>query len=531
MTKRQFSLFLAGLALALVIFGGSLGRRHLYDSDEARFALLAQDILTRGDWLLPRLRGEPYMNKPPLFIWLIVLVSLPGRRVTEFTAQLPAALGAAGAVMGTALIGARLWGRRVGFAAALILGTSVGYVHHAGLVLTDMVLACFMILALYSFYTGILHGSLLAMATGYGLVGLAVLSKGPAGFLVLAPAAAAAFDRHGWRGWRALAPLIGLGVLTVLLVPFALTYLTRDAHRYLATVWRGDYLEWVSHPTEQPASPFFPLGSLIAGTLPWSLFPPLFFWRGGSRWRADEGGRWVSYWLGLMLLAFLLIAAKRARYLLPLYPALALLLAQRIDQLRSVRVASLSCRLNAAIWIAGCGVGLTVLLGWWRPDLSPYVLVFFPESFVALALTAVLLTLGGLGGGLSLWRGRVWPAALSVALTSAALLVVVGAGYPARFNATYDIPGLAARARAALGPSDELVTYQYGRLSLDFYLGRSVPELSDLSALHRLMAGSGRVLCVLEERRLPRDEARRWIVLDRRVIGGRTVLLVANRSA
>jgi hypothetical protein len=232
-----------------------------------------------------------------------------------------------------------------------------------------------------------------------------------------------------------------------------------------------------------------------------------------------------------MLLAFLLVAAKRTRYLLPLYPALALLLAQRIGELRSVRVPSRLCRLNGAIWIAGCGVPLTVLLGWWRPNLSPYVLVFFPESSVGLALTAAVLIAGGLGGGLSLWRGHVWPATLSVALTSAALLVVVGAGYPARYNAAYDIWGLAARARAALGPSDELVTYQYGTLSLDFYLERSVPELSDPSDLHRLMAGSGRVLCVLEERRLPRDEARRWIVLDRRVIGGRPVLLVANRSA
>ena len=201
MTKRQFSLVLAGLALALVIFGGSLGRRHLYDSDEARFALLAQDILTRGDWLLPRLRGEPYMNRPPLFIWLIVLVSLPGRRVTEFTAQLPAALGAAGAVMGTALIGARLWGRRVGFAAALILGTSVGYVHHAGFGVNG-------------------YGSRLL----YDSCSLLLLyrhpprkrprisrvrtcrpgrpEQGASGIPGHCPGGAAAFDRHGWRGWR-----------------------------------------------------------------------------------------------------------------------------------------------------------------------------------------------------------------------------------------------------------------------------------------------------------------------------------------
>jgi 4-amino-4-deoxy-L-arabinose transferase-like glycosyltransferase len=531
MTKRQFGLFLAGLVLAVVVFGGSLGRRHLYDSDEARFALLAQDILARGDWLLPRLRGEPYMNKPPLFIWLIALVSRPGRRVTEFTAQLPAALGAAGAVIGTALIGARLWGLRVGLVAALILGTSAGFVHHTGLVLTDMVLTCFMVLSLYAVYIGLLESSPRAMSVGYGLVGLAVLSKGPVGFLALAPAAAAAFDRHdGWRGWRALSPLVGLGILTVLLVPFALTYLTRGADQYRA-VWQGDYLAWVTGPSEQPASPLFPLASLVAGTLPWSLLLPLLFQGWRSRLRADEGSRWILYWLGIMLAAFLFVAAKRTRYLLPLYPALSLLLAQRIDWLRSARLPSLWYRVTAALWIAGSSVALALLLGAWRSSLRLDVLAFFPESPVEVAVAAAAVIAGALLGGLLLLQGRILFAVLTGAVSVATLLIIAQVGYPARYNAAYDMPELAARARAALGPTDELITYQYGKLSLDFYLERPVPELTDASVLRRVMAGPGRVLCVAEERRLSQGDVARWVVLDRLIIGGRPIVLLANRSA
>ena len=72
---------LAGAAL----IGVQLAARTFATNDEARFPLLAQDILARGDWLRPRLNGVGYFNKPPLLAWLIALVSWPFGRVTEWT--------------------------------------------------------------------------------------------------------------------------------------------------------------------------------------------------------------------------------------------------------------------------------------------------------------------------------------------------------------------------------------------------------------------------------------------------------------
>jgi 4-amino-4-deoxy-L-arabinose transferase-like glycosyltransferase len=71
---------------AAVMVGVDLGRRILTTNDEARFPLLAQDILTRGDWLFPVLNGTVYHNKPILLAWLITLVSWPVGYVTQFTA-------------------------------------------------------------------------------------------------------------------------------------------------------------------------------------------------------------------------------------------------------------------------------------------------------------------------------------------------------------------------------------------------------------------------------------------------------------
>ena len=80
----------AVLAFTALVVGVPAGRAPLWDPNEARYMLLARDILDRGGWFIPDLRGEPYLNKPQLFFWSIAVASLPGGEVTEWTAALPA---------------------------------------------------------------------------------------------------------------------------------------------------------------------------------------------------------------------------------------------------------------------------------------------------------------------------------------------------------------------------------------------------------------------------------------------------------
>ena len=75
------------LALALLAFAIPAGRRPVWSSDEARFAIPAQDVVEHGRWLVARVRDEPYLNKPQLYFRAIALVSLPGGRV--ITAAIP----------------------------------------------------------------------------------------------------------------------------------------------------------------------------------------------------------------------------------------------------------------------------------------------------------------------------------------------------------------------------------------------------------------------------------------------------------
>ena len=108
--RLRDALLVVLVAAALVL--PPVGQRLIVNSHEARFALLARDMLERHVWFDARLRGQPYRNKPPLHPWTIVASSwLPGR-VSAGAAQLPSALAAIATVLGTFLLGDRLFHRR-----------------------------------------------------------------------------------------------------------------------------------------------------------------------------------------------------------------------------------------------------------------------------------------------------------------------------------------------------------------------------------------------------------------------------------
>ena len=117
--------------LAAVLTVPRLGHRQIVGSHEAVFPIVARDIVERGAWMGAELRGLPYRNKPPLYPWAIAALSWPAGRVTEITARVPVILAAIGSVVGTFLLGARLFGRRAGLWAALILLTSVVFFDQA----------------------------------------------------------------------------------------------------------------------------------------------------------------------------------------------------------------------------------------------------------------------------------------------------------------------------------------------------------------------------------------------------------------
>ncbi len=156
---RSRLVLVAVLAFAAIVVGLPAGRAPLWDPNEARYMLLARDILDRGRWLVPDLRGEPYLNKPQLFFWSVAVASLPGGEVTERTAALPAVLSSVATVAAVFAIGARTWGVGAGAMAALVLASTIGFFaigHHGQ---SDVMVTAWTWWALY--------GLLVARRAGY----------------------------------------------------------------------------------------------------------------------------------------------------------------------------------------------------------------------------------------------------------------------------------------------------------------------------------------------------------------------------
>jgi len=124
---RSRAALVAVLAFAALVLGLPAGRAPIWDPNEARYMLLARDILDSGRWLIPDLRGEPYLNKPQLFFWSVAVASLPGGEVTERTAALPAVVSSVATVAVVFAIGARTWSLGAGAIAALVLTSTIGF--------------------------------------------------------------------------------------------------------------------------------------------------------------------------------------------------------------------------------------------------------------------------------------------------------------------------------------------------------------------------------------------------------------------
>jgi len=115
---------LLGFCFFLFILG--VGRWDLWNPDEPRYAEVAKEMVERGGWILMHVNGNTYVDKPPLFFWLIAFSSFLWRGFTSFSARFPSAFLSTLTVLLTFFLGKKLYGSRTGFLSALILATSEG---------------------------------------------------------------------------------------------------------------------------------------------------------------------------------------------------------------------------------------------------------------------------------------------------------------------------------------------------------------------------------------------------------------------
>jgi 4-amino-4-deoxy-L-arabinose transferase-like glycosyltransferase len=323
--KRGVGTLAAGAALLLCFDAGT---RVLATNDEARFAVLARDVLEHGTWLVPRLGDTAYLNKPPLVAWLIALVSWPAGGVTQATAVWPSLVAALSVVLATWWIGRRLWDQAVGLTAGFLVLTMHGLFTHARTAMPDLVLCLAMTGAMAAYGAAGFGARPRPMLLCHLLLALGFLAKGPAALLGLLVIAAhgLATGKDPWP--QRLAPLRGAAVIPLVIAPWWLAAVHSRGAGFVHETVVTDWLEWFRPlATLNAHALLWPFVQVLEVALPWSVLLPLAL---VALARARDRQPDVAFplaWLGVVFAVVALSHQQRMRYYLPLCPAAALLLA------------------------------------------------------------------------------------------------------------------------------------------------------------------------------------------------------------
>jgi 4-amino-4-deoxy-L-arabinose transferase-like glycosyltransferase len=471
MSRVRGALLVAVLAALLVL--PPLGQRVLAPSDEVRFVLYARDVAEHGAMFDVHVRAKLFREKPPLFAWLIALSSLPSGRITAASAQLPVALAAVAAVVFTFLAGDRLLGRRAGVLGGLALAVTYGFFTHSQLILPDMLVVACVCAAMYALivWQRAEQPGRLGPIAFYVAVAGAVYAKGPVGLLPVLIAGVWLWSEHGPAGLRRLwhpgGALAGALVTLTWVVPFV----TMGGGTFAEAVIWEDWIRWY---VGRPRIVNLAIDAALM-CLPWTLVLPLVL-AAAARNRRAPAVRLLLTWLLVSFLVIMPIANQRTRYLLPMTPPLALLVAWWA-QAELAAFPVVRRVLAALILAAGCVIVVAISWPLSFGARQPSYLTGLSWSSLPFLVAATVMMLS-LAWGLD----AAAPRAL-MGGTMAAMALALGYGiwpHNRDYNAAWDFPGLAAAVeRQARG--GEVAVFGGRWFALDYYLGRRVSSTHTLA--------------------------------------------------
>lgn len=348
---------------------------HLLEPDEGRYAQIPREMLNRGDWVVPHLQGKPYLDKPPLLYWLVML-SYQAFGVSESAARLVPALAVHATILTVYLVGRRSLGERSAFWGGLFLTVAPGFTGMGRLLILDGLLTFWVTLTLLATFEAIRGGRLRVgwWYLGALAAGLGVLTKGPVPFLLMIPPIWLHRRLSGNRvpiGWRHLFGFAG--VAAAINMPWYAAVFARQPVFLRYFFWEHNVLRFVQ-PFDhlQPVWYYLPivLGGLLPGTV--LLYGLARHLSSGNPDHVAARTPALGFWLlaGLWCVFFFsLSGSKLPTYVLPAFPCLCLAVGDFVARTRwGERWVT---RTGVATTAAVLAVGFYAAVPWYAERRSP----------------------------------------------------------------------------------------------------------------------------------------------------------------
>lgn len=343
--QSELRFFAALILLALAfIFYGSAGMPFL-GPDEPRYAEVAREMQASGDWITPRLAGIEWFEKPALTYWAAAAgYSIFG--VSEFAARFGVGLMALGGSLLILLFGRRVGSPVFGYLAAAVLISSCLWIGLGRGATFDMPLAFTMELALVGFYLWMRDPRRVAGNPFFWLfsigLGLAVLAKGLVG-IILPLAIVGLYLLISRRLREVLRPAVLLPGACIFLVTAAVWYgpvIARHGRVFIDEFFIAHHFQrYLSNRYRHPQPVWFFVAIILAGIFPWSFFLISRIrrafaggWRTIVERRFDDLTLFLWLWVLVPLIFFSFSGSKLPGYILPVFPAVAMLIAQELER-------------------------------------------------------------------------------------------------------------------------------------------------------------------------------------------------------
>ncbi len=456
--RREFGWF---MLIALAVLAAGIGLRDPWPPDEPRFALVARQMLESGQWLFPHRGMELYSDKPPMLMWTEAFwMWLTGGWRGAFL--ITSLLSGLGTLALTWHLGRRLWNARVGlYAAVLVLSTMqfIDVIKHAQidplslfwitLGNTGILLHCLRGPNWRMFWLGCFAAGLGVITKGVGIIALLMLIP-YVGMRALRWPGVTMTEGDGWR-WAggALAFLLACSVWLVPMLGAAYGLRTPEYLAYVHDILFRQTAERYANSWQHAEYPWFFLGVIAREWIPVWLLIPFVVARWRDAWRLREPRVWLPLLSFLLILLFFSIPrGKRAIYILPALPMLALAIAPYVGDLLKTR------------WLPRVAFWVTVACGAVFGGVGLWALLTHPKAAQKLAASYELTD-----GGRALWIAAITVGVLFLVSAIAwrprrgvlALLTGMAAGWIAWPLMTYPALNANESARQVMERADEAI--------------------------------------------------------------------------